>query len=755
MAASFGDAVASNAADADGANPSSFGDAVASNAADADGANPSSSGIGGKDADGAGHISSGTGEPDAEAIKTAAVSGGTTNGDEAYGGLLHKAGGYGAQRYADEDRHEAIGAYMTPLTPCLSLEAPAAQCTLVGGESAAASHWPPGLEHPPRPREHGALGRPRLASEEPLPSPRSRCPSATPRSVHSLLPHAAPETSTAGQPDTLACLGGPRRRQARRALHRLKCSCGTVLVAGSVAKKSVDCSVCSVVAPHGRQAYSCASCGRRICKTCHRTGRNDGSGETALGLRAGGGLPMARTAGSLTGPLMQQTSEGTATHTLLGHIATKGGGMAGYIPGFVHDCMQASHRVSMPTQHPCPPASGGRAGIGSAMHGRTDGEVQDPASDLDGKGSGDEDVEGLGPGGNADRMWQRSLQALVWDPVATHELQGLPLVYAKAPLLWIPRALRERVCAILCGLLQDAVQPRDAELANLLLFHSGQLLLRIPRQESDGGAGDAPTACAPARESTGRGEASAGGGESIKMQGIVAQVRERIALAEKGAWGQLVHALYTETQEAAGRGRSMQREDVAGPNALALVDAPAGELAWDTKALARAAHKGRIGSPKASANILCGQAAVAASPETTRCLQKLISAPIPYGEHEAMQKQRDRGRRLREERPLVVENKQVIAGALNLHAAASPGPGGFRNSYIQAIAECPGGAEALRRWCNMVDGGNMPAASSRLWNAAMLRPFFKGDGVSIRPVICGEALFKFAMAVCFAACNKQ
>ena len=109
-----------------------------------------------------------------------------------------------------------------------------------------------------------------------------------------------------------------------------------------------------------------------------------------------------------------------------------------------------------------------------------------------------------------------------------------------------------------------------------------------------------------------------------------------------------------------------------------------------------------------------------------------------------MHKQRDRGRRLEEERPLVVANKQVIAGALNLHAAASPGPGGFRNSYIQAVAEYPGGAEALRRWCNMVAGGNMPAASTRLWNAAMLRPFFKSDGVAIRPATGGEALFKLA-----------
>ena len=49
----------------------------------------------------------------------------------------------------------------------------------------------------------------------------------------------------------------------------------------------------------------------------------------------------------------------------------------------------------------------------------------------------------------------------------------------------------------------------------------------------------------------------------------------------------------------------------------------------------------------------------------------------------------------------------------------------------------------------------MAVGTIRIWNAAMLRPFFKGDGISVRPVICGEALFKFAMAVCFAACSKQ
>ena len=81
------------------------------------------------------------------------------------------------------------------------------------------------------------------------------------------------------------------------------------------------------------------------------------------------------------------------------------------------------------------------------------------------------------------------------------------------------------------------MQPRDAELANLLLFHSGQLLLRIPHHESDEEAGDAHGTCAPAREPMGRGEGDAGEGESSKMQSLVAQVRERVALAEKGGMG--------------------------------------------------------------------------------------------------------------------------------------------------------------------------------------------------------------------------
>ena len=509
------------------------------------------------------------------ASSIAAVSCGSTGGSEACGGSLQKTGIHEAQRCVDDVRHEAVGAYMSPLTPCLALEAPAAPCTPAEGGEAPSSHLPPGLEHPAwQPDAHSVLGCPQLASES-LPScfPVLSSPAAPP-SVTSLCLRTPPGNAPASQQSMLAGIETSRKLQSRRALHRLKCSCGAAFVAGSVAKKSVDCSVCGVVIPHGRQAYSCDSCCRRICKSCHRNGRIAGCGGSSY-TRTGEGPMPARAVGPLTVGMVQQASESLNTQNAQGRTGAHVAETTGYIPGFAHDCMQANRRIGESAAASRPLAAGERAGIGTATRARAVGEGQDAASDSNAAEDDGAVAEELESGAGEERGWQRSMQVLVWDPVAIHELQGMPLVYAKAPLLWIPRALRERVCAVLCGLLHDAVQPRDAELANLLLFHSGQLLLRIPAQETAEENENATTTGAPEREPVRQGDESAVEGASSKMQGIVAQVRERVALAGKGAWGQLAHALYIEIQEAAGRSRPMQREDVAGPNALALADAPA------------------------------------------------------------------------------------------------------------------------------------------------------------------------------------
>ena len=79
-------------------------------------------------------------------------------------------------------------------------------------------------------------------------------------------------------------------------------------------------------------------------------------------------------------------------------------------------------------------------------------------------------------------------------------------------------------------------------------------------------------------------------------------VRERVAVAERGAWGQLVHMMYTEIcfwcwRRAASPG-------IAGPGSVDSFGKGAqGEPIWDERTLERAAYRGRIGSPKGATNI--------------------------------------------------------------------------------------------------------------------------------------------------------
>ena len=68
----------------------------------------------------------------------------------------------------------------------------------------------------------------------------------------------------------------------------------------------------------------------------------------------------------------------------------------------------------------------------------------------------------------------------------------------------------------------------------MLLFHSGQLLLRLPPLSPDEEPRDMQQEDIPVRGVGGR---SVDEHEGIKIQGIVACVRERVALAEKGALG--------------------------------------------------------------------------------------------------------------------------------------------------------------------------------------------------------------------------
>ena len=72
----------------------------------------------------------------------------------------------------------------------------------------------------------------------------------------------------------------------------------------------------------------------------------------------------------------------------------------------------------------------------------------------------------------------RRVQVVVWDPIILEELQALPLVYQRPPMLWVPHLLRGRVCAVWCGLLTGAVQSQEDECANILLSQWPDLAAR-------------------------------------------------------------------------------------------------------------------------------------------------------------------------------------------------------------------------------------------------------------------------------------
>jgi len=89
--------------------------------------------------------------------------------------------------------------------------------------------------------------------------------------------------------------------------------------------------------------------------------------------------------------------------------------------------------------------------------------------------------------------------------------------------------------------------------------------------------------------------------------------------------------------------------------------------------------------------------------------------------------------------------------AAQLRPNSGPGPSGWRNSYIQAIAASPAGTQALSLWATHWSSGTITPKHAEIWTPSLVRPFYKSDGVSIRPVICSEALMKYAVAAAMTA----
>ena len=84
-------------------------------------------------------------------------------------------------------------------------------------------------------------------------------------------------------------------------------------------------------------------------------------------------------------------------------------------------------------------------------------------------------------------------------------------------------------------------------------------------------------------------------------------------------------------------------------------------------------------------------------------------------------------------------------------ATAGTGPSGWRSSYIQLIACAPNGLATLALWASAWGSDGVDIQTATHWTSSLVRPFYKANGKDIRPVLCSETLFKYAVAAAMKA----
>ena len=315
-------------------------------------------------------------------------------------------------------------------------------------------------------------------------------------------------------------------------------------------------------------------------------------------------------------------------------------------------------------------------------------------------------------------------------------LRGLPAVYDAAPVLWPPRALRQQVGSQLAALLQraaaTAAAPKHdttAELAQLLCKHGPQLLLRPPPEVDDP---DGST-----------------WGQAGRGAKVTTTIRARLQLARQGSWLELARRLRDDYEASLRRRRDDARQRPPG--------AQQAEPELSRAEAQAAATRARTGSTKGAAGILTRGPAVPPGEGTDEAVRALFQTE----ERTANDEQELRGLLAKAmatpaRKKLAVTLKLVGGQAAAIRPAAGPGGSGWRNSYIQAVYAAPAGPQALQQWAGAWASGQVARWVAELWTPAIARPFFKNaDCRAVRPVLCCEALLKFAMGVCVRGSGKQ
>ena len=256
-----------------------------------------------------------------------------------------------------------------------------------------------------------------------------------------------------------------------------------------------------------------------------------------------------------------------------------------------------------------------------------------------------------------------------------------------------------------------------AEVAHRLLKNAGQLLFR-PRVQ------DIREQCFEE--------------ESL---GLAKVIRGRLRMAANGEWKALVEECIKDVELQRLAARASAGRSASSPDHL------------PDATLQAAAVKSRHGSDKGACQILAGGPPVPPGPETDEKVKELFrTAPPEADEQRELQQALEAAANTR--RKVQVNPAHASRCCTRLQLASGPGPSGFRNSYIAVIHAHPQGPTTLAAWSNAWGQGRISPWLADMWTGALVRPFFKANGIDIRPILCAEPLLKYAVGTCIRKVDK-
>ena len=283
----------------------------------------------------------------------------------------------------------------------------------------------------------------------------------------------------------------------------------------------------------------------------------------------------------------------------------------------------------------------------------------------------------------------------------------------------IPAKLRDRVADVLAALLEVAVAATESQAdvhtqlrAHQLLWLAPAMILAAPRRRVGNLNDPLDDAAGPAAEAS-----------------ATAELRRRLRLAEQGDW----HGLLIELDERV-------RSSTLGNKATAARGPPSPDEqeAWAS----RIVDKVRGGCLRTAAQLAVGDAHAPACAATADAVAALVAIPPEEG---SVGRTREVASQILAQQwlPKVPGRRVVRRRARLLRTGAEPGPSGWRNAAVQALALSARHCPLMTRWVVMWAHGAVPEAVAQLWTGAALVALLKPSG-GVRPIALGEAMLKFA-----------